>query len=34
MNAVASYWEGSPAVLYFFEDITEIKEGPGGIAEG
>ena len=26
MNAVANSWEGRPAVLYFFQDITEIKK--------
>ena len=25
MNAAANSWEGRPAVLYFFQDITEIK---------
>ncbi len=26
MNAAANSWEGRPAVLYFFQDITEIKK--------
>jgi PAS domain S-box-containing protein len=26
LNAVASSWEGRPAVLYFFQDVTEIKK--------